>query len=72
LHHLRRGFTRRSRAVFGETDAAFQWLDRACLQKDFLLEYINGEPLPKSLVADPRYMAFLRRMNLPEQSPKRD
>jgi tetratricopeptide (TPR) repeat protein len=53
-------------AFRGETDAAFQWLDRAYVQKDFLLEYIKGEPLLKSLVADPRYKAFLRKMNLPE------
>jgi len=50
----------------GKTDAAFQWLDRAYVQKDFLLEYIKGEPLLKSLVADPRYKALLKKMNLPE------
>ena len=53
-------------AFRGETDAAFQWLDRAYVQKDLLLEYIKGEPLLKSLVPDPRYKAFLRKMKLPE------
>jgi TolB-like protein len=59
-------FVAGAHAFRGETDAAFQWLDRAYVQKDFLLEYIKDEPLLKSLVADPRYKAFLRKMNLPE------
>jgi len=59
-------FVAGAHAFRGETDAAFQWLDRAYVQKDFMLEYIKGEPLLKSLVADPRYKAFLRKMNLPE------
>ena len=53
-------------AFRGEIDAAFHWLDRAYAQKDYLLEYIKGEPTLKSLVGDRRYKAFLRKMNLPE------
>ena len=53
-------------AFRGESDAAFQWLDRAYVQKDFLVPYIKGEWSFKSLEGDPRYKAFLRTMNLPE------
>ena len=53
-------------AFRGEANAAFQWLDRAYVQKDYLLEYIKGEWALKSLESDPRYKAFLRKMNLPE------
>jgi serine/threonine protein kinase/Flp pilus assembly protein TadD len=45
---------------------AFKWLERAYTQKDVHLWSIKGDPLLKNLEADPRYGAFLRRMNLPE------
>jgi serine/threonine-protein kinase len=49
-----------------ENDLAFMWLDRAYTQKDTALFAIKGHPLLKSLEGDPRYKAFLRKMNLPE------
>jgi len=53
-------------AYRGEVDEAFRWLERAYQQKDFMLEYLNGEWALKSLSGDPRYKAFLHKMNLPE------
>jgi serine/threonine-protein kinase len=54
-------------AVRGQKDQAFKWLDRAFTQKDDSLSYFKGDPLlQKSLASDPRYKAFLRKMNLPE------
>ena len=53
-------------AYRGESDAAFMWLDRAFTQKDPSLWSIKGEPYLNSLKGDPRYEAFLRKMNLPE------
>jgi hypothetical protein len=53
-------------AYRGDHDLAFQWLDRAYQQKDRSLEEILGEPLFKNLASDPRFKAFLRKMNLPE------
>jgi hypothetical protein len=53
-------------AYRGELDQAFGWLDRAFDQKDAELYWIKGDPLLKKLEADPRYKAFLRKMNLPE------
>ena len=53
-------------AYRGESDAAFLWLERAFTQKDANLWAIKGEPLLRPLKGDPRYKAFLRKMNLPE------
>ncbi len=52
-------------AFRGETDQAFEWLERAYSQRDSGLAQIKGDPLLKSLEHDPRYDAFLRRMHLP-------
>jgi TolB-like protein/Flp pilus assembly protein TadD len=53
-------------AYRNDRDLALQWLDRAYKQKDASLAEIVGEPLFKNLASDPRYKAFLRKMNLPE------
>jgi adenylate cyclase len=53
-------------AYRGEATAAFQWLDRAYEQKDANLEYLKGEWALRGIESDPRYKAFLRKMNLPE------
>jgi TolB-like protein len=51
-------------AFRGERDAAFQWLDRAYAQKDFLMEYVKSEWALKGLESDARYKALMRKMNL--------
>lgn len=53
-------------AYRGELDHAFAWLERAYRQKDSGLYLIKGDPFFKNLQADPRYKAFLHKMNLPE------
>ena len=50
----------------GESDKAFEWLDRAYQQRDGGLTSINIDPLLASLRAHPRYKPFLRKMNLLE------
>jgi adenylate cyclase len=52
-------------AFRGEKDHAFEWLDRAYEARDHLY-IIKGDPLMKKLRGDPRFKAFLRKMNLPE------
>jgi tetratricopeptide (TPR) repeat protein len=52
-------------AFRGENDHAFQWLDRAYELRDEDLYLIKDDPLFKNLEGDPRYKAFLRKMNLP-------
>jgi TolB-like protein/Flp pilus assembly protein TadD len=53
-------------AFRGEKNRAFEWLDRAFDLRDEDLYIIKGDPLLKNLEGDPRYKAFLRKMNLPE------
>jgi TolB-like protein len=53
-------------AYRGEADQAFAWLDRAYRQKDTALYTIKANPDFKSIEPDPRYGAFLKKMNLPE------
>jgi TolB-like protein/Flp pilus assembly protein TadD len=49
-----------------EADEAMHWLERAYAQKDSGLVYVKVELPLKNLEADPRYKAFLKKMNLPE------
>jgi TolB-like protein/predicted Zn-dependent protease len=53
-------------AFLGHKDRAFEWLDRAYEEKDSTLYWLRGDPLLRSLEGDPRYQAFLRKLNLPE------
>ncbi len=53
-------------AFRGQTDDAMHWLERAYVQKDNVLYMVKFDLPLKSLAADPRYKAFLRKMNLPE------
>jgi len=52
-------------AWWGESDAAFDWLERARLGRDTGVRYVKYDPFLKSLRSDPRYAAFLVRMKLP-------
>jgi tetratricopeptide (TPR) repeat protein len=50
----------------GEADEALKWLERAYAEKDSVLSVIKGDPAFKKIEGDPRYKAFLKKMNLPE------
>jgi TolB-like protein len=50
----------------GETDRAFEWLERAYQQRDGGLSGIKTDPMLRSLHADPRFSALLRKVKLPE------
>jgi serine/threonine protein kinase len=52
-------------AYRGETAKAFEWLERAYKQRDGGLSSMKGDPLLRSIEKDPRYTAFLKKMNLP-------
>ena len=52
-------------AFRGETDRAFEWLQRAYLTRDDALPEIKGDPLLKTLRNDPRYKALLKKLHLP-------
>jgi len=51
-------------AARGETDLAFEWLDRAYVQRDPGLCATKSQPLFRSLHADQRWGAFLCKMGL--------
>lgn len=52
-------------AFRNQSDEAFEWLDRAYAQRDGGLIETKVDPLFKSLHSDPRYAAFLKKLNLP-------
>jgi TolB-like protein/DNA-binding winged helix-turn-helix (wHTH) protein/Tfp pilus assembly protein PilF len=49
----------------GEKDKAFEWLERAYRQQDGGLTGIKIDLVLASLRSDPRYVAMLRKLNLP-------
>jgi len=49
-----------------DPDSAFDWLERAYQQRDPVLGYIQFNSMFSGLRSDPRYKAFLRKMNFPE------
>jgi eukaryotic-like serine/threonine-protein kinase len=52
-------------AYRGDIDKAFQWLERAYVQRDGGLTQVKGDPLLANIRKDPRYVAFLKKMRLP-------
>ncbi len=52
-------------AWFGQPDQAFEWLDRAYVQRDGGLRAVKFTPMLRGLRSDPRYAALLAKMNLP-------
>jgi serine/threonine-protein kinase len=47
-----------------EVDAAFEWLERAYVQRDTGLADVGSDPLLRSLHDDPRWEAFLVKMGI--------
>ena len=52
-------------AYRGETDKAFEWLERAYRQRDGGVGDMKGDPLLRSIEKDPRYAEFMKKMKLP-------
>ncbi len=53
-------------AVRGETDAAFEWLERAYTQRDSGLAFLRGHWILKPLHGDPRWQLFLKKLGFPD------
>jgi TolB-like protein/DNA-binding winged helix-turn-helix (wHTH) protein len=53
-------------AFRSQSDEAFEWLDRAYAQRDGGLIATKVDPLLNSLHSDPRFSAFLKKLNLPQ------
>jgi serine/threonine-protein kinase len=57
-------------AYRGETDRAFEWLERAHRQRDSGLMSVWSEPFYENLHGNPRWNAFLRTMGLTDDQLK--
>jgi TolB-like protein len=55
-------------AYRGDADQAMHWLEQAYRNRDADLTRLLTSRLPRTLARDPRYQAFLRKMNLPTQT----
>jgi TolB-like protein/Tfp pilus assembly protein PilF len=53
-------------AYRGETDLAFEWLESAYRQRDAGLMVVKSDVLLEGIRRDLRYVALMKRMNLPE------
>ena len=49
----------------GETDRAFEWLERAVSEHVRILPHLKSDPSFRPLHSDPRWAELLRKMNLP-------
>ena len=49
----------------GETDRAFEWLEKALEARDWQMALLNVEPLFDDLRSDPRFAALVERVGLP-------
>ena len=49
----------------GDTDRAFEWLERAFQVRDNGLLEMKGDPFLRNLHRDPRWLSLLKRLNLP-------
>jgi TolB-like protein/Tfp pilus assembly protein PilF len=54
-------------AYLGQADKAFEWLDKAVKLHDPGVIWVRRDALMRSIVADPRYGAFLKRMKFPPE-----
>jgi TolB-like protein/DNA-binding winged helix-turn-helix (wHTH) protein len=52
-------------AFRAQRNEAFKWLDQAYARRDSGVSYTKTDPLMKSLHSDPRFGAFLKKLNLP-------
>jgi len=53
-------------AVLGEPGRAFEYLERAYVERDGDLIFLKTDPDFDSLRSDPRYADLLRRIGLPQ------
>ena len=51
---------------FGETDKAFEWLNKSYEQKDFWLASLRVDPMWDPMRSDPRFQKLMKKMNFPD------
>jgi hypothetical protein len=55
----------RTYAALGEKDPAFEWLRKACEERDPLVIFLKVDPTLDNLRPDPRFVQVLKDMGLP-------
>jgi hypothetical protein len=50
--------------LLGEKEQALEALEKSYENRDFMLPFVNTDPLYDGLRADPRFQSVMRRMNL--------
>ena len=56
----------RAYGSLGQTDSAFEWLEKAFSDKEWPATWITVDPLAAGLRSDPRYESYVERLNLPD------
>ena len=51
-------------AMLGDKEQALAWIEKSYENKDFMLPFVNPDPIFDDLRAEPRYQSVLHRMNL--------
>lgn len=54
----------KSYALLGEKEQALDWLEKSLENRDFLLPFVNADPIFDELRTEPRYQAVVHRMGL--------
>ena len=50
--------------LVGEKGPALSWLEKSYEDKDFMLPFVNADPVFDDLRSEPRFQAVLSRMGL--------
>jgi hypothetical protein len=50
-----------TRVAMGQTDRAFEQLERAYTERDFWMTFLNVDPMFDRIRSDPRFIALLRK-----------
>jgi TolB-like protein/tetratricopeptide (TPR) repeat protein len=59
------GLILRPLAAMGDGDGAFSWLDRAIVDRSYIVSFLRADPLMDPLRSDPRFEEALARAGLP-------
>jgi tetratricopeptide (TPR) repeat protein len=68
IHEYRNDWAYQIASIYAyrnEKEKAFEWLERAYIQRDGGLTYIKTDPTLRNIRSDPRFNEFLKKMKLP-------
>ena len=61
------GFIAKVYSTLNEPDLAFEWLERAYVERSRLLVYLNTEQAWRPIRGDPRFADLVRRVGIPRR-----